>query len=699
MRHITTLFFLLSFNFSNFGQTNPLLNQWEKVYQHSRPLSNMTKNGSILYTFDVNNQNYYESKDTGKTWTVKIVKGDSPFFQYEDFILANGGRTIQVGSGTQSTISESWVSASKGNLSFRSLGFTGSDCGWHSGTCKSWGGYKICDTIATYNYYEGGYRVTDPYIDRYYINSTGNELRYVPNFYKRTAFTSQYNIIGFHGSRAIGTTGNSIVVEYDTVFHAMPIPDIANLKIAFWGNKCFVFKTNGVIWSSTNWGNWTAQNIPLSNVSEIEHTHGFFLAKTDKGYFKATPADSLVWSPLYQNGISGSDSLTKITVFNNLLIGYANDKIYRSFNGGATWDFVVPQGIENQANSVQIGLERDSVQINFDNLSLRIDSLGSLLKRKMTTYFVSSSIPDTVRKGVFIAINNDTNFSFSKDSGQTWESTSMPIFKKIFLFKDKLYGVSLSGIWRIKLQNLNCFSSETTTLATLDCFIPYNFEGQSLTKAGDYTKIYATANGCDIIIHLHLSAPSNNWLSDYKTVKICKNIPYYFGDNRILSSGNYRRNDTLPSGCIIFRYLNIELIDRFLFFKEITVNEGDTVRNVRMSARDTIFETKYQAVGGCDSIYQLYVHVRPSTTAALEIKNDELILYPNPTKSSFDIKTNLVFDKTSSITIFDSKGGVVYQTQFDFTSKTVDTEGWQRGVYFVKITTRQGVFVKKLILH
>ena len=676
------------------AQNNLLHAPWEKVFQYSSDNINVSENDSILYAYC--NQNYYESRDTGKTWFLKIEKGDRPVFLYDDFILASGSHTTQAGSGTQPTISESWVKSSRGNLNFRSLGYTTSNCGWHSGICHTWGAYKICDSVAEYYYIENGYRVTDPYIDRYFVDNKGNPIRSVPNIWKANSFISQYGLIGFRGREAIAVSGNNLIVEGDSVSHPIPFSNIPNLKIAFWGNKCFVFKANGTVWTSTNWGNWTS-NTPLRNIAEIEHTHGLFIAKTNRGFFKATPADSLIWQPLYLNGISGLDSLTSINVFKNLLLASANGKIYRSFNGGTTWDAVVTEGLDCSSNTVFVNVLNNTVRLNYDGRLIAIDTIGRVFPIYDAPF--ANNLPlDTMRRGQFWAINNANGLFFSQDSGRTWLQSNSGLFQNIFFLGNYLYGVNRSSVWRVKPQNLTCFGVQKNINYSMGCYGVCYFGNDTLTKPGTYIKKFQTTLGCDSIVKLNLTI-TYAYLNDNQTLKLCKNIEYYFAGQRVTRSGYYYKNDTLPSGCVVYRTRNITIVDEFLFQNEITVHEGDTVRNVRIGARDTIFKTVYQSIGGCDSTYALYVHVIPSTTAVSDLmgNDDSITLFPNPMQKTFDVRfTEGIFNQ-ASMTVYDAHGAVVYQTVLKSGTQSVNTEGWQTGLFLVKIETNKGTVIQKLV--
>jgi hypothetical protein len=688
------LFSLFILSQNTFAQTS---NQWEKIYQFTKPISFFAKQNSILCSFSEGK--YFQSHDSGKTWTQQLNIDETPFFQYDNFILANGGRTIRAGSGTESALTESWVSYSTNNLKFNSLGFTESNCGWHSGACKSWSGYKICDTVATYSYYVVGYRVTDPFIDRYFMDEKGYTFRQVSNYFKKNDFTNNNHIIGFQNGRGVAEGNNSIIIEGDSVLHKLPDSTISNLKICFAGDYCFVFKKNGKIWVSKKWSDWKSFDLPLSNFYEIEHTHGLFILRTNQGFLQAIPNDTLAWKILYKNGVSGVDSLTKITFFKDLIIGFANGKIHRSFDNGLTWDAVEAKGLESFASNVVINYDTNYVKIRFDNEpSLGIDSIGNIVKNANDSYFINSFFPDTIRNGQYIAVNNKTGVYFSRDSGRTWIKTTKYLFQSIFFYKNDLYGVSKSGIWRIKTKELYCFPTEIVINIRLDCTVPIVYENDTFVKPTTIDRVFKSQYGCDSIVKFNIYLPNDYEYNDFKSFTMCKNVEYYFAGKRITKTGFYTQFDTLISGCIINRIRTINVVDQYSFLKEITVNEGDTVRGIRMSSKDTLFQDKFLSIGGCDSIYNLFVHIVPLKTSlnSLDEKNN-ILLYPNPTSQSFDIfiKSNQILP--TSVTVFDVDGKIFHQSKLETEKKSINTEGWHSGLYWVRIETEKGVFIKKIV--
>jgi hypothetical protein len=81
-----------------------------------------------------------------------------------------------------------------------------------------------------------------------------------------------------------------------------------------------------------------------------------------------------------------------------------------------------------------------------------------------------------------------------------------------------------------------------------------------------------------------------------------------------------------------------------------------------------------------------------SATPTTEILANDVKLYPNPTQTSVTIEVGL--DKRLDAQVVNLLGQTIVRTQFS-RQITLNTEGWQRGIYWVKI----GDVVKKLVVQ
>jgi hypothetical protein len=79
-------------------------------------------------------------------------------------------------------------------------------------------------------------------------------------------------------------------------------------------------------------------------------------------------------------------------------------------------------------------------------------------------------------------------------------------------------------------------------------------------------------------------------------------------------------------------------------------------------------------------------------TAIEENGVNGLMIYPNPTSGNLNIQVEAM----KRITIANALGQVVYDQEVNSDSEVVDMAQYQTGVYMVRITTDNGVTVKRI---
>lgn len=81
-------------------------------------------------------------------------------------------------------------------------------------------------------------------------------------------------------------------------------------------------------------------------------------------------------------------------------------------------------------------------------------------------------------------------------------------------------------------------------------------------------------------------------------------------------------------------------------------------------------------------------------SSSTNIRNQEINIYPNPTKGKLFISTSY---KITSISITNIIGKEVF-SQINFNDNSIDLNSFKNGVYFVSINTNKGAVTKKIIL-
>src|SRR5688500_10044998 len=96
------------------------------------------------------------------------------------------------------------------------------------------------------------------------------------------------------------------------------------------------------------------------------------------------------------------------------------------------------------------------------------------------------------------------------------------------------------------LHNPAVTGEETVTLCP--AALPYSWNGQSITDDGGYTATRTAANGCDSIATLHLVI--NPAVTGEETITLCPAaLPYSWNGQSITDAGDYTATLTATNGC------------------------------------------------------------------------------------------------------------------------------------------------------
>src|SRR4030095_1089190 len=78
--------------------------------------------------------------------------------------------------------------------------------------------------------------------------------------------------------------------------------------------------------------------------------------------------------------------------------------------------------------------------------------------------------------------------------------------------------------------------------------LPYSWNNQSLTTAGDYTAALVSVDGCDSIATLHLIV--NPVVTGEETITICEGaLPYSWNSQSLTAGGEYTATLVSAAGC------------------------------------------------------------------------------------------------------------------------------------------------------
>src|SRR5688572_30461497 len=154
---------------------------------------------------------------------------------------------------------------------------------------------------------------------------------------------------------------------------------------------------------------------------------------------------------------------------------------------------------------------------------------------------------------------------------------------------------------------------ETVTLCP--AALPYSWNGQSITDAGDYTATLVAANGCDSIATLHLVI--NPAVTGEETVTLCPAaLPYSWNGQSITDAGDYTATLTAANGCDSIATLHL-VINRAVTGEE-TVTLCPAALPYSWNGQSITDAGDYTATltaaNGCDSIATLHLIINPAVT-------------------------------------------------------------------------------------
>ena len=163
---------------------------------------------------------------------------------------------------------------------------------------------------------------------------------------------------------------------------------------------------------------------------------------------------------------------------------------------------------------------------------------------------------------------------------------------------------------------VNNSSASTTTIIICDNQTPYNWNDQSYSNSGIYTKTLTNAAGCDSIATLALAI--NNSSTSTTTITICNNqTPYNWNDQSYSNSGIYTKTLTNAAGCDSIATLALTVNNSSTSTTTISICNNQTPYNWngQSYSNSGIYTKTLTNATGCDSIATLALTVNNSSTS------------------------------------------------------------------------------------
>ena len=193
--------------------------------------------------------------------------------------------------------------------------------------------------------------------------------------------------------------------------------------------------------------------------------------------------------------------------------------------------------------------------------------------------------------------------------------------------------LAATGIYTAVLQNANGCDSTVTLHFTVNpnvastqnitvCqnTLPYSWNNQSLTSAGNYTALLQNINGCDSTVTLHLTVNPN--VASTQNITVCQNaLPYSWNNQSLTSAGNYTGLLQNINGCDSTVTLHLTVNPNVSSTQNITICQSAlpySWNSQSLTAPGT-YTALLQNVNGCDSTVTLHLTVNPNVTSTQNI--------------------------------------------------------------------------------
>ncbi|MCQ2348852.1 MAG: T9SS type A sorting domain-containing protein [Paludibacteraceae bacterium] len=158
-------------------------------------------------------------------------------------------------------------------------------------------------------------------------------------------------------------------------------------------------------------------------------------------------------------------------------------------------------------------------------------------------------------------------------------------------------------------------AATSETIALCPSQLPYSWNGQTITAAGEYTYTTTAANNCDSVVTLTVTL--NQAATGSENVTICASaLPYTWNGQTLTAAGTYTHTTTAANGCDSVVTLTLTVNEAMEGYDIQTVCENDLpyVWNGQSYNAPGTYTFNTTAANGCDSIATLYLMVAVSDT-------------------------------------------------------------------------------------
>ena len=227
-----------------------------------------------------------------------------------------------------------------------------------------------------------------------------------------------------------------------------------------------------------------------------------------------------------------------------------------------------------------------------------------------TSEFSCQSAPDTFVVEVGACRPGTSTETVTACDSFVWHGTTYTQSTGNAIYR--IPGGSANGCDSVVTLHLTILNSVHNEITDANC-VSYEWNGQTYTSSGDYTRTFQAANGCDSIVTLHLTIKQ----PVTKTVNIVDCDSYMWDNQTYTTSGDYTRTFTAANGCDSIVTLHLTIKNHVTH--EITAsNCGSYTWNNEVYETSGDYEQIFTAANGCDSVVTLHLTINPEYDLALE---------------------------------------------------------------------------------
>lgn len=360
----------------------------------------------------------------------------------------------------------------------------------------------------------------------------------------------------------------------------------------------------------------------------------------------------------------------------NILISNMSNGVYRSSNGGASWNLVYTPSFGGATRfsflNSQIGLAGIStgtiakttdagltwteindpllpvsqiVDIDFvnDTLAYSLNISSNLYKSTdagltwSSVGFITGSVkeilvPDPSTPDSMYCLTLSGHILKSIDGGSNWTmflmnsmSSTMQVYDFV-IHQNTFYACGINGdIFRSKFNCVPALANKSISVCDASQLVLP--DGQVIESSGTYTYRIFNPHDCDSIITASITFHNSVTVSD--TVEACTNFTWNANGQTYANSGNYTAIVSTIHGCDSIIELNLTITQPYTSTSTIaSCDEYLWSENGVNYTSSGIYTETYSSQNGCDSLISLDLTINNSSSSVQNITTCETYIWP-----------------------------------------------------------------------